>query len=118
MIYHALQQAWPVIDGTPSVRIIHQNHDYHHLPGGLPHYDLDESQHNMAIGGGLKHMYMVLDADHQIRDGKIRRPAFSILRFIRTIERNLMPEDGRLRGTRGALTRRLRKLRRRLAKEA
>jgi hypothetical protein len=117
MIYHARLQGWPVIDGTPSVRIIHQNHDYHHLPGGLPHYDLDESQHNMDLGGGLKHMYMVLDSNCQLRGGKILRPQFSMLRFIRSIERNLMPKDGRLRGVRGALTRRLRKLRRKLAKE-
>jgi hypothetical protein len=117
MIFHALQQSWPVVDGTSSVTIIHQNHDYHHLPGGQPHYDLDESQHNMAIGGGLKHMYMVLDADYQLRNGKVCKPQPSVQRTIRAVERNLMPENGRLRGLRGALTRRMRKLRRKLAKD-
>ena len=39
MIYHARQQKWPVIDATPAVRIIHQNHNYSHLPDGKPHYD-------------------------------------------------------------------------------
>jgi len=118
MIFYALQQSWPVIDGTPSLMVIHQSHDYSHLPGGRPHYDLAESQHNQQIGGGLKHMYMVLDADCQLIDGQIKQARFTWLRLIRHIERKLMPENGELRGLRGALTRRLRKLRRKLGREA
>ena len=118
MIYHARQKGWPVIDGTFSLMVVHQSHDYSHLPGGRPHYDLAESQHNQQIGGGLKHMYMVLDADKQLIRGKVRRPRFSWLRLIRSVERWLMPESGALRGTRGALTHRLRKLRRKLGNEA
>ncbi len=117
MIYHARANGWPVIDGTPSIMIIHQNHDYSHLPGGRPHYDLAESQQNMQLGGGRKHMYMVLDADRQLRGGKICPPRFNWLRLIRSIELRLMPESGELRGPQGELTRRLRKLRRKLAKE-
>ena len=117
MIFYALQQDWPVIDGTPSLRVIHQSHDYSHLPGGRPHYDLAESQHNMQVGGGLKHMYMVLDADFQLIDGQIRPARFTWLRFIRSIERKLMPESGELRGPRGYLTRLLRKSRRKLGRE-
>lgn len=117
MIFHALERGWPVVDGTPSVMIIHQSHDYSHLPGGRPHYNLEESQKNMQIGGGLKHMYMVLDADRQLVDGKIQPPRFTWRRLIRSVERKLMPESGELRGVRGALTRRLRKLRRRLDQE-
>jgi hypothetical protein len=118
MIFYALQQRWPVIDGTPSLMVIHQSHDYSHLPGGRPHYDLAESQHNQQIGGGLKHMFMVLDADCQLIEGQIKPARFTWLRLIRQIERNLMPENGELRGLRGALTRRLRKLRRKLGSEA
>jgi hypothetical protein len=118
MIYHALQRGWPVIDGTPSLTVIHQSHDYSHLPGGRPHYDHVESQRNMQIGGGLKHMYMVLDSNHQLIGGEIRPPRSTWLRFIRAVERNLMPASGELRGLRGELTRRLRKLRRKLGKEA
>jgi hypothetical protein len=118
MIFYALQQGWPVIDGTPSLMVIHQSHDYSHLPGGQPHYDLAESQHNQQIGGGLKHMYLVLDADCQLINGKIRPARFTWLRLIRHIERELMPESGKLRGWRGALTRRLRKLRKKLGSEA
>ena len=117
MIYHARQQGWPVIDGTPSVTIIHQNHDYSHLPGGRPHYDLPESQDNMAMAGGLAHMYMVLDADRQLTPGGLRRAPISLLRSIRSVERWLTPPNGKLRGLRGALARRARRLRRRLSHE-
>lgn len=117
MIYHARQQGWPVIDGTPSLLVVHQNHDYSHLPGGKPHYDLEESQQNMALAGGLAHMYMVLDADFQLRDGRLQRPPITPLRAARRLERWLMPADGSLRGRRGGLARKARRLRRRLAGE-
>ncbi|HQV94818.1 MAG TPA: hypothetical protein PLF41_10155, partial [Anaerolineales bacterium] len=32
MIYKARKEGWAVIDCTPSVMIVHQNHDYSHLP--------------------------------------------------------------------------------------
>jgi hypothetical protein len=114
MIYHARQQGWPVIDGTPAVMIVHQNHDYSHLPGGRPHYDHQESQQNMAKAGGLANMYMVLDSDRQLRDGRVRRARLTTMRAVRAVERWLMPKDGSLRGARGALTRRFRRMRRRL----
>jgi hypothetical protein len=114
MIYHARQQGWPVIDGTPDVLILHQNHDYSHLPGGKPHYDHQESQENMARAGGLANMYMVLDADRQLKDGRVQRPSLTTTRLVRSVERWLMPKDGSLRGTRGALARRFRRMRRKL----
>ena len=113
MIYHARQQGWQVIDGTPSIFVVHQSHDYSHLPGGKPHYNLEESQANMRLAGGLAHMYMVLDASYQLRDGRIQPAAFTPLRGLRLVERWLMPEDGRLRGFRGSLARAARRTRRR-----
>lgn len=113
MIYHARHMGWPVIDGTPEVMIVHQNHDYSHLPGGRPHYDLEESHHNTALAGGPAHMYMVLDSTWQLQGGRLRRAPLNGLRLLRAIERTLMPPDGRLRGPRGAIARRFRRLRRR-----
>jgi hypothetical protein len=115
MIYHARQQGWPVIDGTADVMIVHQNHDYSHLPGGKPHYDLEESQQNKDMAGGKKHMYMVLDANYQLVDGKLRKPPLSKIRIIRQLERWMMPKSGSLSGFRGKITRRLRRMRRKIA---
>jgi hypothetical protein len=115
MIYHACQQGWPVIDATPSVMVVHQNHDYSHLPGGRPHYDQPESQDNMSLAGGLAHMYMVLDAQTQLKKGRLISPRLTLAQVLRRLERRLTPQDGRLRGPRGALARRFRRLRRRLS---
>lgn len=112
MIYHARRKSWPVIDATQAVTIVHQNHDYSHLPGGRPHYDLEESRKNMEIAGGFSTMYMVLDADHELRSGRVRRAVPTGMRTVRAIERWLTPKTGGLRGPRGFLARRFRRLRR------
>ncbi|MDI6693637.1 MAG: hypothetical protein QME21_01205 [Anaerolineales bacterium] len=113
MIYHARRMGWPVIDGTQDVMIIHQAHDYSHLPGGQPHYNLDESQRNMALAGGFSTMYMVLDANRELVNGRVRRARLTPMRMVRAVERWLTPKEGGLRGFRGALARRFRRLRRR-----
>jgi hypothetical protein len=110
MIFHARQQGWPVVDGTPSLMVIHQSHDYSHLPGGKPHYELEESQLNMKLAGGPDHMYMVLDADQQLRGGQIRLPRLTLPRLLRRTERWITPPDHR--GPRWTIARRLRRWRR------
>lgn len=114
MIYSAHQQGWPVIDGTPSIRIVHQSHDYSHLPGGKPHYNLEESQVNMDLAGGLANMYTVLDTNCQWVDGQLRPPPITLLRLVRRMERGFIPKNGELRGFQGGLARRLRRFRRKL----
>ena len=87
MIYHARRKGWPVIDCTPSVTVIHQNHDYSHLPGGQAHYALPESDENIRLAGGEAAIrYTILDSTHRLVDGKLRRPRPSYLRFMRGVE--------------------------------
>jgi len=112
MIYHALQGGWLVIDATPSIQIIHQNHDYGHLPDGKPHYDLKESDHNIDLAGGLLHMYTVLDTNRELVDGKLRSPRPGMLRALRKMEVWLTPKDGRRSGIRWGLARTFRRMRR------
>jgi hypothetical protein len=114
MIYYARQQGWPVIDGTPSILAMHQNHDYSHLPGGLPHYNLAESQQNTTLAGGLANLYNMLDTNAVLKSGKVQRPALSLPRLVRRAELRLMPPNEKRRGPRWWVVRRLRKLRRRL----
>ncbi|MBI3160586.1 MAG: glycosyltransferase family 2 protein [Chloroflexi bacterium] len=116
MIYHAAGQPWPCIDGTPDIDIIHQNHDYRHLPGERPHYRQPETQANTALGGGARNMYLVLDSDRELRGGQVRRPRLTLLRFLRRVERALWPPDDKP-GPRRGLARRVRRLRRRLGKD-
>lgn len=100
MIYKARSESWPVIDGTPSMTIIHQNHDYRHLPGARPHYDHPETRLNTRLAGGqAATRYTVLDATHVLVDGRLQRPLMSAPRVMRQVELFLrrllffLPED-------------------------
>lgn len=87
MIYKARQEKWPVIDCTPSLMIVHQNHDYRHLPGGKPHYDHPETNVNIQLAGGpVAVRYTILDATQRLIGGKLVRPAFTSLHFWRKVE--------------------------------
>jgi hypothetical protein len=87
MIYKARKENWAVIDCTPSVTIVHQNHDYSHLPDGKPHYEHPETNENIRLAGGQANVrYTILDATHQLIDGKLSRPKMTSLRFTRKLE--------------------------------
>lgn len=87
MIYKARKENWAVIDCTPSVMIVHQNHDYSHLPNAKPHYDHPDTNVNIQLAGGQANIrYTILDSTHQLSDGKLMRPKMTSLRFTRTIE--------------------------------
>ena len=87
MIYKARQEGWPVIDCTPSVMIVHQNHDYSHLPGGKPHYAHPDTNENIRLAGGQANIrYTILDATHQLAGGTLIRPKMTSARFTRKLE--------------------------------
>jgi len=100
MIYKARKEKWPVIDCTPSVIIVHQNHDYAHLPGGKSHHEHPDTDENIRLAGGQAAIrYTILDSTHRLVDGKLVRPKLSYLRFMRGVELFLraifffLPED-------------------------
>jgi hypothetical protein len=114
-IYHARKEGWDTIDATPDVTVVHQNHDYAHLPGGRPHYDQEESLANVRLARGPENAftgYTLLDTDRELRGGRIVHPQTTPLRVVRRLELALMPREKV--GLRWALTRRVRRLRRRL----
>lgn len=112
MIYHALEQRLQPIDATHDLLVLHQNHDYAHLDGPRGHQRNEESDVNTALGGGMRHMYMLLDVDHQLVDGQVRRTPWSLARALRAFERRLQPDESVARGLRWPLLRAVRKLRR------
>jgi len=100
MIYKARNEGWAVIDCTPSVLIVHQNHDYAHLPDGKPHYEHPETNENIRLAGGQANIrYTILDSTHQLTNGKLSRPKMTSLRLMRKLELFLraifffLPED-------------------------
>lgn len=86
MIFRARWQHWPVIDLTETVTIIHQNHDYAHLPGGASHYRLPESQENVLLGGGKRTIFNMTDATHTLVKNKLKRKPIAWKDFWREVE--------------------------------
>jgi len=87
MIYKARREGWAVIDCTPSIMIVHQNHDYSHLPEGKPHYEHPDTNENIRLAGGQANIrYTILDSTHHLVDGKLIRPKMTSMRFSRKLE--------------------------------
>ncbi len=72
MFFHARQQGWAVVNATQELIIIHQDHDYSHLPGGLPHYHLPETAENVRLAGGRRAIFSLQDADYELIAGQVR----------------------------------------------
>jgi hypothetical protein len=86
MFYEARQQGWNLVDATQAIHIIHQNHDYSHLPDGQPHYHLPETYENIRLAGGRRHIFLLQDADWQFVQGKLERRKLSKKKFLRELE--------------------------------
>ena len=88
MIYKARHEKYPVIDCTSSMMIVHQSHDYSHLPGAKPHYKHPDTNENIRLAGGQAAIrYTIVDATHCLTEGgKLARPRISYLRFMRGVE--------------------------------
>ena len=72
MIYKARAEGWATVDATPSIMIIHQNHDYSHLPPGKKHYNAPESDENERLAGGREvTRFTLYDANCRLSDGKL-----------------------------------------------
>ncbi len=87
MIYHALKSGFPAIDATADVMIIHQNHNYSHLPGGQPHYKHPETKTNIQLAGGRPMTrFTLLDTNKRLVGGKILPQTLDFARLWRKIE--------------------------------
>lgn len=87
MIYHALKSGFPAIDATADVMIVHQNHDYAHLPGGQPHYKHPETDENIRLAGGRPMTRFTLyDTNKRLVNGKILPQKLDPTRLWRKIE--------------------------------
>jgi len=108
-IYHAVESGWLVVDVTHSAMIIHQNHDYSHLPGNKPPYDLPETKKNIQIAGGVKTMYTILEANQILVDGSLKPAPMSIPKLLHKIEIKVTNDN--LHGPRKSLVRWLKRTR-------
>lgn len=65
LLRRALDAGAALIDATPVVTAVHQNHPYDHVPGGAPEvYAGPEANRNMKLAGGFDKLYFIHDATH------------------------------------------------------
>lgn len=86
MFYQSRKEKWACIDATNSIQIIHQNHDYSHLPGGQSHYRLPETNENVRLAGGRRTIFSLMDVNYEIKDRKIKKFPVTKEKFIREVE--------------------------------
>jgi len=86
MIYHGREMDYPVVDATNAVMIVHQNHDYSHLPGGQPHYKMPESDVNLKLAGGGRTVFQLDDCTHEFNNQHIQKMKTTWERLIREFE--------------------------------
>lgn len=74
LIYRAKSQGAAVIDLTPTVTIVHQNHNYEHITGGRDAaFKGAETAQNLALAGGYSHLYTLADTSYQLTSEGIHR---------------------------------------------
>lgn len=86
MIYEARRSGWTAIDASDTIDIIHQDHDYSHLPGGQPPYRLPERYQNQSQAGGQQAVFYLKDANWRIEGSKLRQKPLTWQRFWREVE--------------------------------
>lgn len=72
MLYRARSLRMPLIDATPVVTVVHQNHDYAHHPQGKEGVSHgDEAIINEKLAGGLVHYFTLEDANYLLTPKKL-----------------------------------------------
>ena len=87
MFYEARVKGWKLINCSKSINIIHQDHDYAHLPNGLPHYRQPESADNVKAAGGKRTIFTLLDCNYETDEsGNISTAKLSKKKLLREME--------------------------------
>ena len=86
MIYWARRNHWPTIDGSDGIQIIHQNHDYSHLPQGQSHHKHPETFENIRLGGGARTAFKLNDTDLKLTPDDLVPMPLTWSRFWREAE--------------------------------
>jgi hypothetical protein len=88
LIKAARENGTPVVDLTRVAPVIHQNHDYSHVAGGVEWvWKGKEAEYNLRLYGAAPHSYTFLDVTHELTPGgairrvRFRRPLFETKRF-------------------------------------
>jgi hypothetical protein len=88
-LYRARALSAPLIDATPVVMAVHQNHDYSHLPPGQVKegdvWKSDEQLANIKLAGSAAQAFSLFDATHLLTPQKLRL-AYDLENLVRHCE--------------------------------
>ena len=89
LVWHARHAGALVVDATPVVRPVHQQHDYGHFHGGLAAIRVSEEarRNRELLGGGRERLYSRFDATHVLTPGGLRRNLGAAFRWKETSRR-------------------------------
>jgi hypothetical protein len=74
LIWKARHLGAAVVDATPVVMAVHQNHDYSHVLGGRTQmHQGEEARHNERLAGGSGHSYGIAETTHKLHAAGLRR---------------------------------------------
>lgn len=73
LVYNNRITKVPVVDMTPTIKIIHQNHNYPHAKKDF--FEI-EKQENLKLASGFKNMLTLREADWVYVNGELKRPKF------------------------------------------
>lgn len=85
--YRARERKADLIDATPVVMDVHQNHDYSHHPEGVRGvYHGPEHVHNRGLTGGRSHLFIIKDRTHLLTERGLKPTvdAWRAWRLLRT----------------------------------
>jgi len=85
-IFKSRWEGWTLVDATQDITIVHQSHDYRHLPGGQPHYRLPETDENVEQAGGYHTIFTIYNAQYCLMNGKLVRKALTAKKIAREFE--------------------------------
>ncbi|MCX7591679.1 MAG: hypothetical protein N2255_08635 [Kiritimatiellae bacterium] len=71
-LYNALAHGHPVVDATATVRIVHPDHPYGHVPSSRGRWCGPEGDRNRELAGGWQNMFSILDASHELTPRGLR----------------------------------------------
>lgn len=86
MIYRARWEGWKVIDASEVITVLHQNHDFSHLPGGKKHFFQPETDVNVRLGGGRRTIFTLKDTTHLLTSGGLLKKRCDWPTFWREVE--------------------------------
>jgi hypothetical protein len=73
LLWKTVTSGVPLIDATEFVRLVHQNHDYHHVPG-VDVWNGEEAQENRRLVEHWSNYYTIMHSTWKVRaDGEIVR---------------------------------------------